>query len=93
MKPKPEEVQLVSINRYFDRYVVVDGEYIIDYTKNKVHNIQVDDTMQQLTLFGETMQTKTLRGNLQIPCKILQLAGEGHYKVTVKARLIFDRVA
>ncbi len=91
MKPKPEEVQLVSISRYFDPYVVVDGEYTMDYSKNWVHNIQVDDTMEQLTLFGETVKTKTLRGNLQIPCKILQLAGEGRYKVTIKARLIFDK--
>ena len=91
MKPKPEEVQLVAISRYFDPYVVVDGEYAIDYSKNWVHNIQVDDTMQQLTLFGETVQTKTLRGNLQIPCKILQLAGEGRFKIKVKARLIFDK--
>jgi len=91
MKPKPEEVQLVAISRYFDPYVVVDGEYTIDYSKNWVHNIQVDDTMQQLTLFGETVQTKTLRGNLQIPCKILQLAGEGRFKIKVKARLIFDK--
>ena len=30
MKPKPEEVQLVSINRYFEPYVVVDGEYSIE---------------------------------------------------------------
>jgi hypothetical protein len=51
MKPKPEEVQLVSINRYFEPYIVVDGEYSIDYSKNWVHNIQVDDTMQELTLF------------------------------------------
>jgi len=25
-KPKPEEVQVVSINKYFEPYVVVDGE-------------------------------------------------------------------
>lgn len=91
MKPKPEEVQLVSINRYFEPYVVVDGEYSIDYSKNWVHNIQVDDTMQELSLFGEKIQAKTLRGNLQIPCKILQLNGEGRFKLEVKARLIFDK--
>ena len=91
MKPKPEEVQLVSINRYFEPYVVVDGEYSIDYSKNWVHNIQVDDTMQELTLFGEKIQAKTLRGQLQIPCKILQLKGEGRFKLEVKARLIFDK--
>ena len=91
MKPKPEEVQLVSINRYFEPYVVVDGEYSIDYSKNWVHNIQVDDTMQELTLFGEKVQPKTLRGNLQIPCKILQLSGEGRFKLEAKAHIIFDK--
>lgn len=91
MKPKPEEVQLVSINRYFEPYVVVDGEYSIDYSKNWVHNIQVDDTMQELTLFGEKVRPKTLRGNLQIPCKILQLTGEGRFKLEAKAHIIFDK--
>ncbi len=91
MKPKPEEVQLVSINRYFEPYIVVDGEYSIDYSKNWVHNIQVDDTMQELTLFGEKVQPKTLRGTLQIPCKIIQLNGEGRFKLEVKAHLIFDK--
>ena len=91
MKPKPEEVQLVSINRYFEPYVVVDGEYSIDYSKNWVHNIQVDDTMQDLTLFGEKVRPKTLRGNLQIPCKILQLTGEGRFKLEAKAHIIFDK--
>jgi hypothetical protein len=91
MKPKPEEVQLVSINRYFEPYVVVDGEYSIDYSKNWVHNIQVDDTMQELTLFGEKVRPKTLRGNLQIPCKILQLTGKGRFKREAKAHIIFDK--
>jgi len=91
LKPKPEEVQLVSINRYFEPYVVVDGEYSIDYSKNWVHNIQVDDTMQNLTLFGEKVRPKTLRGNLQIPCKILQLTGEGRFKREAKAHIIFDK--
>jgi len=91
MKPKPEEVQLVSINRYFEPYVVVDGEYSIDYSKNWVHNIQVDDTMQDLTLFGEKVRPKTLRGNLQIPCKTLQLTGEGRFKLEAKAHIIFDK--
>ena len=91
LKPKPEEVQVVSINRYFEPYVVVDGEYSIDYSNNWIHNIQVDDTMQELTLFGEKVRPKTLRGNLQIPCKLLQLTGEGRFKRETKAHIIFDK--
>ena len=91
LKPKPEEVQVVSINKYFEPYVVVDGEYNIDYSKNWIHNIQVDETMQELTIFGEKVRPKSLKGHLQIPCKILQLTGEGRFKREVKAHIIFDK--
>jgi len=91
MKPKPEEVKLVSINKYFEPYVFVDGEYSIDYSKNWVHNIQVDETMQELTFFGEKVKAKSLKGHLGIPCKILQLHGEGRFKREAKAHIIFDK--
>lgn len=91
MKPKPEEVQLVSINKYFEPYIVVDGEYSIDYSKNWIHNIQVDETMQELTFFGEKVKAKSLKSHLGISCKILQLNGEGRFKREAKARIIFDK--
>jgi hypothetical protein len=91
MKPKPEEVQVVSINKYFELYVVVDGEYNIDYSKNWIHNIQVDEKMQELAIFGEKVRPKSLKGHLGIPCKILQLNGVGRFKREAKAHIIFDK--
>lgn len=91
LKPKPEEVQVVSINKYFEPYVFVDGEYSIDYSKNWIHNIQVDETMKELTIFGEKVRPKSLKGHLEMSCKILQLDGEGRFKREAKAHLIFDR--
>jgi hypothetical protein len=91
VKPKPEEVQVVAINKYFEPYVVVDGEYSVEYSKNWIHNIQVDETMQELTLFSERVRAKSLKGNLGIPCKILQLNGVGRFKREAKAHITFDK--
>ena len=91
MKPKPEEVQVVSIDKYFEPYVVVDGEYSIEYSKNWTQNIQVDDTMQQLTVFGEKVRPTSLKDHLKTPCKIVTLTGVGRFKYEEKAHLIFDR--
>ena len=91
LKPQSEEVQVVSINKYFEPYVVVDGEYSIDYSKNWIYNIQVDETMQELTFFGEKVRPQSLKGHLEMPCKILQLNGEGRFKLEAKAHIIFDR--
>ncbi len=90
MKPKPEEVQTISIEKYFEPYVVVEGEYSIDYSKNWSHNIQVDETMQELTFFGEKITPVSLKDHLATPCKIVTLSGVGRLKFEAKARLIFD---
>jgi hypothetical protein len=91
MKAKSEEVQVISINKYFDPYVVVDGEYIIEYSKNWIHNIQVDETMQELELFGDKIRAISLKGNLGVPCKILQLKGKGRFKRKTKAHIVFNK--
>ena len=91
VKPKPEEVHVVSIDKYFELYVFVDGEYSIVYSKNWVHNIKVDETMQELTIFGENVKPTSLKGRLRIPCKILQLKGYGRFKLERKTNIIFDK--
>jgi len=91
IKPKPEEVQVTSIDKYFEPFVVVDGEYSIEYSKNWSHNIQVDETMQDLTFFGEKIKPASLKDHLGTPCKIVKLNGEGRYKFEAKTHLIFDR--
>ncbi|KON31918.1 hypothetical protein AC477_03650 [miscellaneous Crenarchaeota group-1 archaeon SG8-32-1] len=91
VKPKPEEVHIVSIDKYFEPYVFVDGEYCIVYSKKWVHNIKVDETMQELTIFGENIKPKSLKGRLRIPCRIIQLNGHGRFKIEKKANIIFDK--
>jgi hypothetical protein len=91
IKPKPEEVQVISIDKYFEPYVVVDGEYSIDYSKNWSHNIQVDETMMDFTLFGEKIKPASLKDHLGTPCKIVTVTGVGRYKFKAKSRLIFDK--
>lgn len=90
MKSKPEKVKVVSIEKYYEPYIVIDGEYKIEYSKNWTHNIQVDDTMQELTIFGGKTKPASLKDHLKTPCKIVKLEGEGRYKISEKAHLIFD---
>lgn len=91
VKPKPEEVHIVSIDKYFEPYVFVDGEYSITYSKKWVQNIKVDETMQELTIYGENVAPKSLKKHLKIPCKILQLKGIGRFKFEKKSNIIFDK--
>jgi hypothetical protein len=90
IKPKPREVQIVSIEKYFEPYIVIDGEYSLEYSKDWTHNIQVHDTMQELSIFDGKIEPTSLKDHLKTPCKIVKLKGEGRYKINEKAHLIFD---
>jgi hypothetical protein len=90
IKPKPEEVQIISIEKYFEPYVVAEGAYHIEYTKNWVRNIQVDETMVNLKLFNGKIKPVSLKDHLKTASKIVKLSGAGRYKLEKKVRLVFD---
>ena len=90
IKPKPEEVHIAAIDRYFEQYIVVDGEYCIEYSQKWSQNIQVPDTMTELTCYGAKIEPVSLKDSLGTPCKIMKLTGEGRHKFEASAHLIFD---
>jgi len=90
MKPKPEEVHITAIDRYFEQYIVADGEYCIEYSKKWSQNIQVPNTMTELTCYGAKIKPVSLKDPLGTPCKIMKLTGEGRHKFEATAHLIFD---
>ena len=92
LKPKSKEVRIVSIDKYYEPYIVVDGKYTIDYSKKCVHTIEVDETMQEITLFGRKFMPEPLKNRPEIPCKVITLTGEGRFRYENKAHIVFDRL-
>ena len=90
IKPSSEEVQIVSIEKYFEPYVVVGGEYNIEYTKNWIQNVQVEDTLQELTIYSGKIKPASLKDHLKTPCKIVKIKGEARHSLINKAHLIFN---
>ncbi len=91
MRRKPEEIRIVSIDKYYEPYIIVDGEYTIDFSKEWANTIEVDETMQELTLFDRTLRPKLLKNFPEIPQKVIELVGEGRFRYQNKAHIIFNR--
>ena len=90
IKAKSREIRIVSIDKYYEPHVVIDGEYTIDYSAKWFYYIQVDETMQEIALFGKTLRPEPLE-NPEIPRKVIKLTGEGRFRYENKAHMIFDR--
>lgn len=52
LKPKPEEIQFVSIDKYYEPYIVVSGKYLIDYYRECRYSIRVDAQVKEVVLLN-----------------------------------------
>ena len=90
LKSKPEETMIDTIDKYFDKYVVIDGKYSIEYSKKWSHTINVDEEMQKLKIGNKNFEPKTLQNHLELHYKTLILKGIGHLYKESRLRMIFD---
>lgn len=72
-KPKAEEIQFVSIEKYYEPYMVVSGKYFLDYYRKCTYTFRVDDVVKEVVLldrkfvpagssYGKNARTVSLHG-------------------------------
>jgi len=52
-RPKPSELKLTSVEKYYERYLVVRGKYFVDHCKSLVYNLRVDKKSQEVFILNE----------------------------------------
>lgn len=90
IKSKSEETKIDTIDRYFEKYVVIDGKYNIEYSKKWCHSVNVDEAMQKLKIGNKNFEPNASEKNLEITYNTLILKGTGHFYKESRRRMIFD---
>jgi hypothetical protein len=88
LKPKPEEIQIVSIEKHYQLYNAVYGKYAIDYYRKSAYSIGVDEKVREVILLNneflpEHQTDITAKSNIK-------LEGEEHLIMENQAFLLFD---
>lgn len=52
-RPKPSELKLTSVEKYYERYLVVRGKYFFDHCKSLVYNLKIDKKSQEVFILNE----------------------------------------
>lgn len=89
LKPGPEEIRVVSIDKYYEPYVVVDGKYRVDYFKKRVFTFDVDDEAREVVILNETFKPETL-AQVEGTRKVVRIEGEERLSYEDKAYVILD---
>ena len=84
-KPKPEEIQFVSLDKFYEPYIVISGRYFIDYFRKRAYVFRVDAPVREVVILNNKF-TPENSGNAQI----IKLFGEERLVNEVKSFLIMD---
>ncbi len=85
-QPKSDEIQFVSMRKFYDPYVVVSGRYFIDYFRNSNYVFRVDDGVKEVVILDKKFVPEGLRN-----AKTVKLSGEERLVHEAKTFLIVDR--
>ncbi len=55
-KPKPEDIHVVSVEKHYEPYVLVDAKYRIEYYTKKTYTIEIAEKIKEVKLLGETFK-------------------------------------
>jgi len=90
-KPRPEEIRVVSVDKYYEPYILVDAKYNIDYYKTKVYTFNIDNETEEVRILGKTFEPETVVGPTGESRKVIRLEAEECLSYEDKAYIILDR--
>lgn len=88
-KPKSEEIQFVSLDKYYDPYIVISGRYFIDYYRKCTYIFKVDMGVKEVVLLNNKFAPETSRSSRN--ARLIKLYGEERLTNEEKAFLILDK--
>jgi hypothetical protein len=90
MKPKSEEIRLVSVDKYYEPYMLVSGKYVIDYYRKCAYTVRVDKKVLEVILLNCKFEPKQPVDSFAKDHNLIRLEGEERLMNEIEASLILD---
>ena len=90
-KPRLEEIRVVSVDKYYEPYILVDAKYSIHYYKTKVYTLDVDNETEEVRILGEAFKPEIVVGPTGESRKVIKLEADGCSSYEDRAYVILDR--
>ncbi len=91
MKPRPEEIKLISLDKYYEPYMIISGEYSIDYYRKCAYTVKVDKKVKEIILLNQKLKpTQPIDPSMK-DHNMIKLEGEERLMNELKTSLILDK--
>jgi hypothetical protein len=89
-KRRLEEVRVVSVDKYYEPYILIDAKYNIKYFKKKVYVLNVDPEVEEAKILGESYKPEIDSGSSGESRKVIRLEAEMWSSYYDKLYLVLD---
>lgn len=55
-KPKPEDIHVVSVDKHYEPYILIDAKYRIEYYTNKVFTFEIAEKAKEVRILGQSFK-------------------------------------
>ncbi len=91
LKPRPEEVQVVSIEKYYEPYLTLAGKYAVDYYVKRDFTVKVDEDATEVAFLGSAFKPKPFSGHVPTALKVVQFEGEARFHHEDETYFVLDK--
>jgi hypothetical protein len=91
LKPKPEEVQFVSMDKYYEPYVMISGTYSLNYYRKCFYTVSIDKQVLEVILLDHKLEPEQSMDSSARDRYVIKLEGEERIVNEAKASLLLDR--
>ncbi len=90
LKPQSEEIENVSIEKYYEQYFLIDGSYTIDYYRKRFYTFNIDGKVQEVILLDKKLKPDLPKKSSRTPYKSITLEGKERLLHRNRACLVLD---
>jgi hypothetical protein len=93
-KPKTEDIHVVSVDKHYEPYILVDAKYRIEYYAKKTYSIEVNEQIEEVKILGESFkpQPEPIPGSEPKQFhNVISLEGQELFSNEDKVYLILDK--
>ena len=90
-KPRPEDIQLVSIDRHYESYHLVNANYSANIYRKRVYILDVDKETEEVKISGKKLRPETFFGPTEEPRKVIKLEAEEFFTYEKEFYMVFDK--
>lgn len=93
-KRRSEEIRVVSVDKYYEPYILIDAKYSVQYFKKRVFTLDVDPETEEVKILGESYKPEidaSRSGEAWEPHKVIRLEAQLWSSYQDKAYLVLDK--